>query len=129
MRIPFAFIARPRALDDPCLKAQATRRHTFLTHFVHQRLAQNRSLPARSLHQTPLAALEDVDGMHTTDLIGVPIGLHCRRIHHGADGKVRQQQSIELLLDALGGLRAKVRADKHRCVLNSSSACSISQRS
>src|SRR5437868_15259808 len=77
MSIPLAFIARPGALDDARLKAQASGRHAFLAHFVQQPLTQGRSLPTGGLHQAALAALDDMDGMHKTDLIGIPVGLQC----------------------------------------------------
>ena len=95
------------AFDHASLQAQAARGNAFLTHFAQQCLPQGRSLEMRGLHQAPLAALDDVEGMHKADLIGIPIRLQSGRIHQGAHGKVGQEQAIEFLFNALRGLRAQ----------------------
>ena len=107
MGVPLAFIARAGAFDDARLKAQASGRQAFLAHFVQQPLAQGGSLPAGGLHQAPLTALDDMDGMHKTDLIGVRGTLHGGGIHQGAHGKGGKPQAVEFLLHPLGGLRAQ----------------------
>ena len=107
MGIPLAFITRASALDNARLKAQATRRQALLAHFMQEGLTQGGALPEGSLHQAPLTALSDMDGLHETDFIRVPVGLQRRRLHQGAHGKVSQQQARAFLLDPLGRLRAQ----------------------
>ena len=107
MSIPLAFIARASALDDASLETHPTRRDALLAHFVHEGLTQCSTLAGRSLHQTPLAALQDGAGLHETDFIRVPVRMPRRRLHQGAHGKVSQQQSRPFLLDSLRGLRAQ----------------------
>ena len=75
MGIPLAFIARTGALDDASLEAQLARWDALLAHFVQEGLTQCGTQPVRGLHQTPLTALDDVDSMHKTDFIRVPVGL------------------------------------------------------
>ena len=107
MSVPLAFIARTGALDDASLEAQPTRRDALLAHFVQEGLTQGGARPSGSLHQAPLTALQDMDGLHETDFIRVPVGLQRGCIHQGAHGKVSQQQTIEFLLNSLRGLRAQ----------------------
>lgn len=107
MGIPLAFVARTGALDHARLKAQASWGQAFLPHFVQQPLTQRGSLPAGGLHQAPLTALDDMDGMDKPDFIGVPVGLYGGTIHQRTPGEVGQEQPIELLLDSLRGLRAQ----------------------
>ena len=107
MGIPLALIARASALDNARLKAQATRWDALLAHFVQEGLTQGGALPEGSLHQAPLTALQDMDGLHETDFIRVPVGLQRRRLHQGAHGKGSHQQARAFLLDPLGRLRAQ----------------------
>src|SRR5215471_8917810 len=107
MGIPLALITGTGALNHPRLKAQTTRWHTFLPYFLKESFSQSWSLPNRRLHQTPLAALENVDGMHKADLVWVPVGLQSGQIHQGAYSKVSQKQPIDLLFNPGRCLRAQ----------------------
>lgn len=107
MGIPLAVISGPAPLNHARLEAQAARRDPFLPHFLEQGQTPHGSKLRGSLHQTPLAPLDDVDGMHKTHLIWVPIGREGCQIHQRAYGKVGQQQPVDLLLDSFWGLRTQ----------------------
>ena len=74
-------------------------------------------------------AADQPQGMQEREAVWILVRLQGRLVHQAAPREVRQQQAVELLLDQVRLLAAQDDPRARRCVFNSSSAVSISQRS